>query len=82
MRVVVASSRFPWPPYTGDRLRTTVWLEALSRDHEVTLVTTDIGPQYFKDVGAVVNAGGPPDKAALLAVMSRYGLVPAAQGGA
>jgi quercetin dioxygenase-like cupin family protein len=42
----------------------------------------DIGPQYFKDVGAVVNAGGPPDKAALVAVMSRYGLVPAAPGAA
>lgn len=38
----------------------------------------DIGAQYFKDVAAVVNAGGPPDKAALVSVMSRYGLVPAA----
>jgi quercetin dioxygenase-like cupin family protein len=38
----------------------------------------DIGAQYFKDVAAVINAGGPPDKAALVAVMSRYGLVPAA----
>lgn len=38
----------------------------------------DIGPQYFSDIAAVVNAGGPPDKAALVAVMSRYGLVPAA----
>jgi uncharacterized cupin superfamily protein len=37
----------------------------------------DIGARYFKDVAAVVNAGGPPDKAALIAVMSRYGLVPA-----
>ena len=37
----------------------------------------DIGAQYFKDVAAVVNAGGPPDKTALLAVMSKYGLVPA-----
>ncbi len=36
----------------------------------------DIGAQYFKDVAAVVNAGGPPDKGALVAVMSRYGLVP------
>src|ERR1043165_3654816 len=26
----------------------------------------DIGAQYFKDVAVVVNAGGPPDKAALL----------------
>ncbi len=37
----------------------------------------DIGAQYFKDVAGVVNAGGTPDKAALLSVMSRYGLVPA-----
>ena len=37
----------------------------------------DIGARYFKDVAAVVNAGGPPDKVALIAVMSRYGLVPA-----
>ena len=38
----------------------------------------DIGAQYFRDVAAVVNAGGPPDKAALVDVMSRYGLVAAA----
>ena len=37
----------------------------------------DIGAQYFKDIAAVVNAGGPPDKAALVAVMAGYGLVPA-----
>ncbi len=38
----------------------------------------DIGAQYFKDVAAVVNTGGPPDRAALVSVMSKYGLVPAA----
>lgn len=38
----------------------------------------DIGAQYFKDVAAVVNVGGPPDKAALVNVMSKYGLVLAA----
>jgi quercetin dioxygenase-like cupin family protein len=37
----------------------------------------DIGATYFEEVAAVVNAGGPPDKAALVAVMGRYGLVPA-----
>jgi quercetin dioxygenase-like cupin family protein len=42
------------------------------------VLTPDIGAQYFRDVGAVVNAGGPPDRAKLLGVMSRYGLVPAA----
>ena len=40
------------------------------------VLSPDIGAQYFKDVAAVVNAGGPPNKAALVAVMSRYGLVP------
>ena len=43
----------------------------------------DIGAQYFRDVGAVVNAGGgPPDRAALISVMTRYGLVPAAPASA
>ena len=41
-------------------------------------LSPDIGAQYFRDIAAVVNAGGPPDKAALVAVMSKYGLVPAA----
>ena len=44
----------------------------------VIVLSPDIGAQYFKDVAAVVNAGGPPDKVALVSVMSRYGLVPAA----
>ena len=42
------------------------------------VLSPDIGHQYFKDVAAVVNKGGPPDKATLVAVMGRYGLVPAA----
>jgi quercetin dioxygenase-like cupin family protein len=41
------------------------------------VLTPDIGAQYFRDVAAVVNVGGPPDRTKLLAVMSRYGLVPA-----
>lgn len=41
------------------------------------VLTPDIGAQYFRDVAAVVNAGGPPDRAKLLDVMSKYGLVPA-----
>jgi quercetin dioxygenase-like cupin family protein len=42
------------------------------------ILSPDIGAQYFKDVAAVMTAGGPPDKVALVAVMSRYGLVPSA----
>lgn len=41
------------------------------------VLTPDIGAQYFRDVGAIVNAGEPPDRAKLIAVMSEYGLVPA-----
>jgi quercetin dioxygenase-like cupin family protein len=41
------------------------------------ILTPDIGMQYFRDVAAVVGAGGPPDRAKLIEVMSRYGLVPA-----
>ncbi len=44
-------------------------------------LSPDIGAQYFKDVAEVINAGGPPDKVALVAVMKRYGLVPGAPPG-
>lgn len=40
--------------------------------------TPDIGAQYFRDAAAIVNAGGPPDRARLVAVMQRYGLALAA----
>jgi glycosyltransferase involved in cell wall biosynthesis len=40
-RVLVLSSRFPWPPFTGDRLRGTIWLDALARQSEVALVAPD-----------------------------------------
>jgi quercetin dioxygenase-like cupin family protein len=39
-------------------------------------LSPDIGAQYFLDVGEVMKKGMPPDKAALVAVMERYGLVP------
>jgi len=39
-----------------------------------------IGPDFFREVGAILDAaaGGPPDFAALGAVMRRHGLTPAA----
>jgi quercetin dioxygenase-like cupin family protein len=36
-----------------------------------------IGPDFFKDMAAIVNAGGPPDLAKMKETMLRYGLVPA-----
>jgi quercetin dioxygenase-like cupin family protein len=44
----------------------------------LVMLTPDIGEQFFRDVGALSGAGGPPDRAALVAVMARYGLVSAA----
>lgn len=38
MNVLIVSSRFPWPAHSGDRLRTTVWLDALVPHASVTLV--------------------------------------------
>jgi len=40
------------------------------------ILSPDIGAQYFRDVAAVINTAGPPDKRALVSIMSRYGLVP------
>jgi quercetin dioxygenase-like cupin family protein len=44
----------------------------------LVMLTPDIGPGYFREVAAVVSAGGPPDRMKLLDVMRRYGLTPAA----
>ena len=35
----------------------------------------DIGAQYFREAGLIINAGGPPDKAKLMATMQKFGLV-------
>ena len=45
----------------------------------LAIVTPGIlGPDYFREVGAVVDAsaGGPPDLAAIVGVMRRHGLTP------
>ena len=34
-----------------------------------------IGPDFFKETAAIVNAGGPPDMEKLKAVLTRHGLV-------
>lgn len=34
-----------------------------------------LGPDFFKEAAAVINAGGPPDVKKLNAVMARHGLV-------
>ena len=36
-----------------------------------------LGPDYFREMAAIVNAGGPPDLEKIKAVMTKHGLVPA-----
>jgi quercetin dioxygenase-like cupin family protein len=43
----------------------------------LVMLTPDIGEQYFRDVGNVLNGDGKPDAAKLIEVMRQYGLVPA-----
>ncbi|HKW28266.1 MAG TPA: cupin domain-containing protein [Verrucomicrobiae bacterium] len=44
----------------------------------LTVVTPAlIGPEFFKQMAAIVNTGGPPDLEKINTVMARHGLVPA-----
>jgi hypothetical protein len=36
-----------------------------------------LGPEFFKETAAIVNAGGPPDMEKLKAVLAKHGLVAA-----
>jgi quercetin dioxygenase-like cupin family protein len=36
-----------------------------------------LGPEYFREIGEVVNAGGPPNVERVMEVMRRHGLRPA-----
>lgn len=49
------------------------------RDTKTLAVVTPalIGPEFFKEVAALVNLGGPPDIEKIKAVYSKYGLKPA-----
>ncbi|CAN7750986.1 cupin domain-containing protein [Variovorax sp. LjRoot175] len=62
-------------------------VHGFSNPHDVVaralvINTPDIGAQYFREVGSIINAGGPPDRAKLMATMQSFGLVPAAPPGA
>lgn len=54
--------------------------QAAETARALVMLTPDIGEAYFREVAAVINAGGPPDRAKLAQVMSRYGLRPASAG--
>ena len=65
------------PPHSHSRNE-----ECTSVAHALIVQSPDIGEQYFRDIASVANADGPPDKAALVEVMSKYGLTPAAPSAA
>lgn len=44
-----------------------------------TLSPADIGPAYFREIAAVINAGGPPDLQKIMAIMKTHGLEPVKQ---
>ncbi len=47
--------------------------------HGLSVITPGLlGPAFFQEVGAIVNAGGPPDVARIAQVMQRHGLRPVA----
>jgi quercetin dioxygenase-like cupin family protein len=39
-----------------------------------TLSPASIGPAYFREIAAVINAGGPPDMQKVLGIMKSHGL--------
>jgi glycosyltransferase involved in cell wall biosynthesis len=53
MKSLVIASRFPWPSYTGDRLRAAIWISALRRNGEVSLIAPpgampgDFGVRFY-----------------------------------
>jgi quercetin dioxygenase-like cupin family protein len=48
---------------------------------QLAVVTPGIlGPEFFREMAEVINAGGPPDFQKIRAVMQRHGLQPAPQG--
>lgn len=59
VRILVVTSRRPWPPHSGDRLRALLWIEALA-GHEVTLVTPAGAATAEPGAARVVEVARPP----------------------
>jgi hypothetical protein len=36
-----------------------------------------LGPEFFREIGAIVGSSAPPDPAKMAACMNRHGLIPA-----
>jgi glycosyltransferase involved in cell wall biosynthesis len=97
VNVLLVSSRFPWPPFTGDRLRATIWLAALANVANVALVAPNgavpanaprlrfypVAPSIVRGVaGALRVIGGAPVQSLLAAPYDWEGAIARAQGDA
>jgi quercetin dioxygenase-like cupin family protein len=52
-------------------------LQSLDAKALAVVMPALIGPEFFQEMAAIVNVGGPPDAAKMKETMLRYGLVPA-----
>ena len=74
MKILLATSRYPWPPRRGDQIRAVQALDFLAGEHEVTLLTPEPGkgqPPPPADAPYRVELYKPSRTAALLPGMAR-----------
>ena len=51
-------------------------LHATTAKALVVVTPALLGPEFFREMAALINAGGPPDVEKMKAVMAKHGLVP------
>ena len=74
MKILLVTSRYPWPPRRGDQIRAVQALDFLSGEHEVTLLTPEPGKGQLAppaDAAYRVELYRPSRTAALLPGMAR-----------
>jgi glycosyltransferase involved in cell wall biosynthesis len=52
LKILLATSRYPWPPRRGDQIRAVQTLDFLAAEHEVTLLTPEPGANEPSPAGA------------------------------
>jgi len=62
VNVLIVASRYPWPPFSGDRLRTTIWIDALAEKAEVTVIVPPGEVESARPHGVFVHARRAPWK--------------------
>lgn len=74
LKILLATSRYPWPPRRGDQIRAVQALDFLAGEHEVTLLTPEPGRDQTAppaDVPYRIELYRPSRTAALLPGMAR-----------